>query len=64
MPRKYKNPKKPNVISVRIADDEMENIQQLMGAMNKSASDLMRDAVAMLMAQWEMSRSAESFVKN
>lgn len=41
---KYKVPQKPYVISLRISDDEMEYIQELMQATNKGASELMRDA--------------------
>ncbi|HZV80880.1 MAG TPA: ribbon-helix-helix domain-containing protein [Geobacteraceae bacterium] len=41
---KYKVPHKPYVISLRISDDEMEYIQELMRATNKGASELMRDA--------------------
>jgi len=64
MPRKYKNPKKPNIVSMRIADDEMENIQRLMEQTNKSASDIMRDAFSMFKAHWEMSGSAHTFAGN
>jgi MOSC domain-containing protein YiiM len=41
---KYKVPQKPYVISMRISDDEMAHIQELMRATNKGASELMRDA--------------------
>jgi MOSC domain-containing protein YiiM len=41
---KYKLPQKPYVVSLRISDDEMEYIQELMQATNKAASELMREA--------------------
>ena len=41
---KYKAPHKPYVISLRLSDDEMRNIHELMEATNKGASELMRDA--------------------
>jgi predicted transcriptional regulator len=64
MPRKYKNPKKPIIVSMRIADDEMENIQRLMEQMDKSASDIMRDAFSLFTSHWEMSGSAPTFAVN
>ncbi|HTG82338.1 MAG TPA: hypothetical protein VL949_10370 [Geobacteraceae bacterium] len=64
MPRKYKNPRKPNIVSMRIADDEMECIQRLMEQMNKSASDVMRDAFALFRSHWELSGTAKSFAGN
>ncbi len=56
MARKYKNPRKPNIVSMRIADDEMENIHKLMALTNKSASDLMREAFSLFNEQWQMTR--------
>lgn len=41
---KYKSPHKPFVVSMRMSDDEMENIHALMELTNKSASQLMREA--------------------
>jgi exoribonuclease R len=64
MARKYKNPRKPNIVSMRIADDEMECIQRLMEQMNKSASDVMRDAFALFRSHWEVSDTAKSFAGN
>ncbi|HEY6871802.1 MAG TPA: hypothetical protein VI298_03630 [Geobacteraceae bacterium] len=64
MPRKYKNPRKPYIVSMRITDDEMECIQQLTSQMNKSASDLMRDAFVLLRSRWEMAAPAGTFAKN
>ena len=64
MARKYKNPKKPNIISLRISDDDMEIVQQVMDSTNTRASDLMRDAFAMIRARWEMSLCAETPLEN
>jgi hypothetical protein len=64
MPRKYKNPRKPYIVSMRITDDEMECIQQLTTQMNKSASDLMRDAFTLFRSQWEIAVSPGSFAEN
>ena len=41
---KYRVPQKPYVISLRISDDEMKNIRELMQVTNKAASELMREA--------------------
>lgn len=64
MPRKYKNPRKPYIVSMRITDDEMECIQQLTSQMNKSASDLMRDAFTLFRSRWEMATPAGTLVEN
>ena len=53
MGRKYKNPKKPNIVSVRITDEEMAMVQQLMDATSKRASELMREAFLMFKAEWQ-----------
>jgi len=41
---KYKVPEKPYVVSLRISDDEMKQIRELMQVTNKAASELMREA--------------------
>ena len=41
---KYKVPQKPYVVSLRISDDEMKLIRELMQVTNKAASELMREA--------------------
>lgn len=41
---KYKTPLKPYVVSMRISEDEMENIRELMQVTNKAASEVMREA--------------------
>ena len=48
---KYKSPHKPNVISMRISDDEMKVVKELMDFTNKGASELMRDAFRLFMEQ-------------
>lgn len=35
---------RPSVVSVRVTDEQMEDIRRLMEATNKSASDVMREA--------------------
>ena len=52
MAQKYKNPKKPNIVSFRVTDDEMAEVQKLMDATSKRASDLMREAYQLLRAEW------------
>jgi|GEM_PF-6654137 len=64
MTRKYKNPKKPNIVSLRISDDEMEIVQKAMDLTNSKASDLMRDAFALIKARWEMAMGAETPLEN
>lgn len=41
---KYSDPRKPYVISMRMSDDEMMRIKELMQITNKGASELMREA--------------------
>lgn len=48
---KYKAPQKPYVVSMRISDDEMRNIQELMQLTNKGASELMREAFQLFKAE-------------
>lgn len=58
MHRKYKNPRKPNIISMRISDEEMESIHQIMEETDKRATDLMREAFALFASRWQMTRTA------
>jgi predicted DNA binding CopG/RHH family protein len=44
MKRKYKEITKDTVVSVRISDDEMQNVKQLMEVTNLPASEIMRKA--------------------
>ncbi|MBI1922005.1 MAG: hypothetical protein HYS23_13090 [Geobacter sp.] len=53
-----KKVKKPNIISIRITDAEMENVQRLMAETNTRASDLMRAAFSLYRNQWEQSKAA------
>jgi MOSC domain-containing protein YiiM len=48
---KYKVPQKPYVVSLRISDDEMKQIRELMQVTNKAASELMREAFHLFKAQ-------------
>ena len=44
---------KPNIVSMRVSDDEMETIKQLMEATNLKTSDIMRKAFQMLNEQFK-----------
>jgi antitoxin component of RelBE/YafQ-DinJ toxin-antitoxin module len=43
-----------NVISMRISDEERETLEQIMGEMHMSVSDVMREAMVLLKAQLSM----------
>jgi NRPS condensation-like uncharacterized protein len=60
--RKYNDPKRPHIVCIRITDDEMENIQQMIGVTNKNASDVMRDAFALFSTNWKQEKPASKFV--
>ncbi len=49
-----KDGRKPryNVVSMRMTDEEMASIQELMARTNKNASALMRQGFDLLMEQW------------
>jgi predicted DNA binding CopG/RHH family protein len=51
MKRTYKQ-KKTNVISIRVSDEEMEGIQQVIAATNMRASQVMREAFQLMAKQW------------
>ncbi|WP_243374237.1 hypothetical protein [Geotalea sp. SG265] len=55
MARKYNNPKKPYIVSMRVTDEEMDKFRQIMAVTNLSAADLMRDAFTLLRQQWDLS---------
>jgi len=57
---KYKLPLKPYVVSMRISDDEMQHIQELMQMTNKAASELMRDAFKLFKAEIARTLTAEA----
>ncbi len=42
-----------NVISMRISDEERDQLQQIMDATHKSVSDIMREAMAVLALNME-----------
>jgi MOSC domain-containing protein YiiM len=53
-----KKPKQKSVVSLRITDEEMLRLQELMHLTNKGASDLMREALALFTARIGSSRTA------
>ena len=57
---KYSDPQKPYVISMRISDDEMLRIQELMRATNKGASELMREAFHLFKTEVAVNHSASA----
>ncbi len=57
---KYKVPHKPYVVSMRISDDEMECIQELMQVTNKGASELMRDAFLLFKSEIALAHTASA----
>jgi len=48
---KYKVPQKPYVVSLRISDDEMDHVRELMNMTNKGASELMREAFKLFVSE-------------
>lgn len=52
---------KPTIVSVRISDDQMENITRLMEKTNKTASDIMREAFHLMADRYDASREGEEF---
>jgi len=48
---KYKVPQKPYVVSLRISDDEMDHVRELMHMTNKGASELMREAFRLFISE-------------
>jgi predicted transcriptional regulator len=61
---KDKSNKKANIISIRMSDDEREEIQRMMDSRNKKASFIMREAFALFKEQWEMSRRMDTLIEN
>jgi len=61
---KDKSSKKANIISIRMSDEERDEIQRLMDSRNKKASFIMREAFAMFKEQWELSRRMESPIEH
>ena len=50
MGRMSENPRY-NVISMRISDEEMESLQEMMSTTRKSVSDIMREAMELFRAR-------------
>ncbi|HZV82017.1 MAG TPA: ribbon-helix-helix protein, CopG family [Geobacteraceae bacterium] len=44
-------PQKPYVVSLRISDDEMDHVRELMNMTNKGASELMREAFKLFVSE-------------
>lgn len=57
MARKYKNPKRPHIVSMRITDEEMEKVRRLSEMTELTAADLMREAFTLLRQRWELSHA-------
>jgi len=57
---KYKVPQKPYVVSLRISDDEMDHIRELMSLTNKGASELMREAFNLFMTEFAQTPTASA----
>ncbi|GAB7025485.1 hypothetical protein [Geotalea toluenoxydans] len=64
MARKYNNPRKPYIVSMRVTDEKMDKFRQIMEKTNLSAADLMRDAFNLLRQQWELSHSTHMPLQN
>ncbi|HBG04536.1 MAG: hypothetical protein A2075_10285 [Geobacteraceae bacterium GWC2_58_44] len=61
---KDKTNKKGNIISIRMSDEERDEVQRLMDSRNKKASFIMREALTLFREQWEMSRRMETPIQN
>lgn len=57
---KDKSQKKGHIISIRMSDEERDEVQRIMDTRNKKASYIMREALALFREQWEMSRRMET----
>lgn len=55
MGRMRENPRY-NVISMRISDEERETLQEMVQSTQKSVSDIMREAMALLKNEWAKPR--------
>lgn len=53
---KDKNSRKANIVSIRMTDEERDEVQRMMDSRNKKASFIMREAFTLFREQWEMSR--------
>lgn len=57
---KDKSQKKGHIISIRMSDEERDEVQKIMDSRNKKASYIMREALALFREQWELSRRMET----
>lgn len=51
---------KPNIVSMRVSDDEMEDLSRIMELTNRKASDIMRDAFRLLASRFSEASTCES----
>jgi predicted transcriptional regulator len=61
---KDKSNRKGHIISIRMSDEERDEVQRLMDSKNKRASSIMREALTLFREQWELSRRLETPVQN
>jgi predicted transcriptional regulator len=61
---KDKSNRKGHIISIRMSDEERDEVQKLMDSKNKKASSIMREALTLFREQWELSRRLENPVEN
>jgi predicted transcriptional regulator len=61
---KDKSSRKGNIISIRMSDEERDEVQRLMDSKNKKASSIMREALTLFREQWELSRRLETPIEN
>jgi len=59
MGRMRENPRY-NVISMRISDEERDQLEQLMNRTQKSVSDIMREAMEYFSSQYEQQRNQKA----
>ena len=50
------NSRKANIVSIRMTDEERDEVQRMMDSRNKKASFIMREAFTLFREHWEMSR--------
>ena len=61
---KDKTGRKGNIISIRMSDEERDEVQRLMDSRNKKASFIMREALTLFKEQWEVSHRMETPIQN
>lgn len=61
---KDKSNRKGHIISIRMSDEERDEVQRLMDSKNKKASSIMREALTLFREQWELSHRLDTPVEN